>query len=63
MPDTTKPRLRCPLCEGERFDREDGRLSIRNGSTDQRAVLLICRRCKPILPFLNRQSFFDDGTG
>ena len=46
---------RCPL----RFDHEDGRLPIPNSSTDQRVALLICRR----LPFLNRQSFFDDGTG
>ncbi|MDG6107786.1 hypothetical protein Daura_15510 [Dactylosporangium aurantiacum] len=43
VPDTTRPRLRCPLCEGERFDHEDGRVSIRNGSTDQRGALPICR--------------------
>lgn len=55
----TAPPLRCPLCAGEQFQREESRQESRWGFTSHRMTLLICRRCRYVLHFYDEHSIFD----
>ncbi|GAA1401529.1 hypothetical protein ACFQZ4_52080 [Catellatospora coxensis] len=53
------PVLRCPLCKGNDFQQELGRLDSRWGFTSHRMTLLICKNCRYILHFYDKNSIFD----
>jgi hypothetical protein len=53
------PRLICPLCRCEDFDREEERTDSRWGLTTHIKTLLICRRCRYVLTFYDTNSIFD----
>ena len=53
------PPLRCPLCAGQQFSREQSRQQSRWGFTSHRMTLLICQRCRYVLHFYDRHSIFD----
>lgn len=49
----------CPLCGGEQFTKEEGRLDSKWGITSHRVTLLICVNCKFILHFYEGNSIWD----
>ena len=49
----------CPLCNGDRFVKEEGRLDSKWGFTSHRLILLICERCQFVLQFYDGHSIFD----
>lgn len=49
----------CPLCGGQDFRREEGRLDSKWGITSHRVILLICENCKYILHFYEGNSIWD----
>jgi hypothetical protein len=53
------PELRCPLCGGSDFQREESRQESRWGFTSHRMTLLVCTRCRYVLHFYDRHSIFD----
>lgn len=55
----TQPQLSCPLCRGTDFQRETARQDSRWGLTSHRMTLMICRRCRYVLHFYDRNSIFD----
>lgn len=52
-------QLRCPLCDGVQFQREEARQDSRWGWTSHRMTLMICQRCRYVLHFYDQHSFFD----
>ena len=54
-----KRQLRCPLCEGTQFDRQQGRMDSRWGITSHKLVLMICQRCGLVLQFSAGRGIFD----
>lgn len=60
QPAERAPRLpTCPLCHGQQFRREEGRLDSKWGFTTHRLILLICDRCQYILQFYDGNSIWD----
>ena len=57
--EASKPVLKCPLCEGAEFDRQQGRMDSRWGITSHKLVLQICRRCGLVLQFSAGRGIFD----
>jgi uncharacterized protein len=57
--EVARPQLRCPLCGGLEFDREQGRLDSRWGITSHKLVLMICQRCGLVLSFSAGRGIFD----
>ena len=53
------PPLRCPLCEGQQFAREESRQESRWGFTSHRMTLMICQRCRYVLHFYDTHSIFN----
>ena len=53
------PTMRCPLCGGEQFQREESRQDSRWGFTSHRMTLMICTRCRHVLHFYDKHSIFD----
>ena len=51
--------LRCPVCGGTEFDREEGRMDSRWGITSHKMVLMICVRCRLVLQFSAGRGIFD----
>jgi uncharacterized protein len=49
----------CPLCGGEQFAKEEGRLDSKWGFTSHKMILLICERCQFVLHFYDGHSIFD----
>jgi uncharacterized protein len=49
----------CPLCRGEEFSKQEGRLDSKWGVTSHRMILLICANCKFILHFYEGNSIWD----
>jgi uncharacterized protein len=49
----------CPLCNGQSFSQEEGRLDSKWGFTSHRMILLICEQCQFILHFYNGNSIWD----
>ena len=49
----------CPLCGGQQFQQEEGRMDSRWGFTTHRITLLICVRCRYILQFYDKHSIWD----
>lgn len=54
-----QPQLRCPLCGGAQFQREEARQDSRWGMTSHRMTLMICVQCRYVLHFYDRHSIFD----
>jgi hypothetical protein len=54
-----RPPLRCPLCGGLEFQREEARTDSRWGFTSHRMTLLVCRQCRYVLHFYDAHSIFD----
>jgi hypothetical protein len=57
--ETAKPVLKCPLCGGTAFDRQQGRMDSRWGITSHKLVLQICQRCGLVLQFSAGRGIFD----
>jgi uncharacterized protein len=49
----------CPLCGGDQFSKEEGRLDSKWGFTSHKMILLICEQCQLVLHFYNGNSIFD----
>jgi hypothetical protein len=47
--------LACPLCAGTAFDQEQGKLSSKWGLNPHKMTMLICRNCRFVLHFHNKQ--------
>ena len=56
---SAKPVLRCPLCGGMTFDRQQGRMDSRWGITSHKLVLMICQQCGLVLQFSAGRGVFD----
>ena len=54
-----KGTLRCPLCAGEYFYKEESRQDSRWGFASHRMTLMICQRCRYVLHFYDSNSIFD----
>jgi len=54
-----RPDLRCPLCGGASFQREESRSDSRWGFTSHRMTLLVCDQCRYVLHFYDAHSIFD----
>lgn len=50
---------KCPLCDNQEFQQEEGRLDSRWGFTTHRLTLLICTNCRYILQFYDKHSIWD----
>jgi hypothetical protein len=57
--EASKPVLKCPLCGGAEFDRQQGRMDSRWGITSHKLVLQICRRCGLVLQFSAGRGIWD----
>jgi C4-type Zn-finger protein len=53
------PELRCPLCQGTTFEREEERTDSRWGFSTHVKTLLVCDRCRYVLTFYDTNSIFD----
>jgi uncharacterized protein len=49
----------CPLCGGQEFSKEEGRLDSKWGFTSHKLILLICEQCQFVLHFYDGHSIFD----
>lgn len=58
-PQPPAPQLRCPLCGGVQFQREEARQDSRWGMTSHRMTLMICVQCRYVLHFYDNHSLFD----
>jgi len=54
-----KPVLRCPLCCGTQFDRQQGRMDSRWGITSHKLVLQIRKKCGLVLQLSAGRGIFD----
>jgi hypothetical protein len=54
-----RPVLRCPLCGGLEFERQQGRMDSRWGITSHKLVLMICQQCRLVLQFSAGRGIFD----
>ncbi|HET7677100.1 MAG TPA: hypothetical protein VFK38_04545 [Candidatus Limnocylindrales bacterium] len=52
-------RPRCPLCGGESFRQERGKLDSEWGVTAHRVLMLVCERCGNVLLFYEGNTIFD----
>ena len=52
-------RPACPLCGGQEFEQEEGRLDSKWGFTSHTLTLLICQRCQFVLHFYDGHSIWD----
>lgn len=52
-------RPTCPLCGSQSYQREEGKLDSAWGFTAHRVILLICDRCRYVLPFYEGNTIFD----
>ena len=57
--DVAKPVLKCPLCGGTEFERQQGRMDSRWGITSHKFVLQICQQCGLVLQFSAGRGIFD----
>lgn len=53
------PQLRCPLCGGTSFRREEERSKGRWGFSSHVITLMVCQTCSFILHFYGHRSVFD----
>lgn len=51
--------LRCPVCDGVDFERQESRQDSRWGFTSHRMTLMVCRRCRYVMHFHDSHSIFD----
>jgi len=51
--------LRCPLCQHDGFHKETSRQESRWGLRSKEMTLLICTRCRYVLPFWEGESIFE----
>jgi hypothetical protein len=59
MNDESVPsRPKCPLCSGTQFERQEGKIDSKWGFKAHRVVLLICQRCRFVMPFYKGSSIF-----
>ncbi len=49
----------CPLCQGQSFRREEGRLDSMWGFTSHVMILLVCEQCQYVLQFYGGNSIWD----
>lgn len=49
----------CPLCGGQQFHQEEGRMDSKWGFTSHKMILLVCERCQFVLHFYDGNSIFD----
>jgi hypothetical protein len=56
---TDRPTPVCPICRGEDFTREKGKIDSQWGMTAHRVNILVCSRCGHILLFYEGNTIFD----
>jgi hypothetical protein len=57
---STQPeRPRCPMCAGEDFDKQAGKIDSKWGVTAHKVQMLICRRCGYVLLFSEGRTIWD----
>jgi hypothetical protein len=52
-------RPRCPICSGDSFRREKGKIDSEWGITAHKVDMLICERCGNVLLFYEGNTIFD----
>lgn len=57
--ETQKRLPTCPLCRGQQFRQEEGRLDSKWGFTSHQLILLVCEQCQFILHFYAGNSIWD----
>jgi uncharacterized protein len=50
---------KCPLCGGQEFQKEEGRLDSKWGVTSHKLILLICQQCRFVMHFYDKRSIWD----
>jgi uncharacterized protein len=50
---------KCPLCGGQEFQKEEGRLDSKWGMTSHKLILLICQQCRFVMHFYDKRSIWD----
>jgi predicted nucleic-acid-binding Zn-ribbon protein len=50
---------KCPLCGGQEFQKEEGRLDSKWGMTNHKLILLICQQCRLVMSFYDKRSIWD----
>ena len=56
---TARQQLRCPVCNGVDFEREQGQIDSRWGFTSHKVVMMVCKTCGLILQFSAGRGIFD----
>lgn len=57
--ESARRQLRCPICGGVEFEREQGRIDSRWGFTSHKIVMMVCRTCGLVLQFSAGRGIFD----
>ncbi len=52
-------KLMCPLCKGDRFDEEEGRMDSKWGFTSHKMQILICSQYRFTMLFSEGRSFWN----
>ncbi len=50
---------KCPLCSGQEFQKEEGRLDSKWGMTTHKLILLVCQQCRFVMQFYDKRSIWD----
>ena len=50
---------KCPLCGGQEFQKEEGRLDSKWGVTSHKLILLVCQQCRFVMHFYDKRSIWD----
>lgn len=58
MNENKTQKMVCPICQGEEFKKEKGRLDSEWGMTDHRADLFICEQCGYMMMFSTGRTWF-----
>ncbi|MBI2337957.1 hypothetical protein HYU95_02135 [Candidatus Daviesbacteria bacterium] len=54
-----KVKPKCPLCNGENFNKEEGKIDSKWGATAHKVTLLICNKCGNVLIFSEGRTLWD----
>ena len=52
-------QLKCPLCGGINFEKQEGKMDSKWGLTAHRVTLMICKTCKLVMTFSKGRTVFD----
>ena len=52
-------QLKCPLCGGVDFEKQEGKMDSKWGLTAHRVTLMICTTCRLVMTFSKGRTIFD----